>query len=56
MSLLKYVALCLVAGNTLAAANGAMFGGGIEGDTDDGFSGSLIGSWDSAKTPGFRQR
>jgi hypothetical protein len=45
MSLLKYVALFLVAGNTLAAGNGAMFGGGIEVDTDDGFSGSLIGSW-----------
>ena len=45
MSLPKCIALFLVAGNTFAAGNGAMFGGGLEGDTDDGFSGSLIGSW-----------
>jgi len=45
MSLLRYVALFLVAGNTLAAGNGALLGGGLESDTDGGFSGALFGSW-----------
>ena len=43
MSLAKYIALLLIAGNVFAAGDGFMLGGGLESDSDDGLSFSLLG-------------
>ncbi len=43
MSLLRTVPLLLVTGTAFAAGDGFMIGGGLEGDTDDGLVGALIG-------------
>jgi len=39
----RFLALLLVAGNALAAGDGFLLGGGVEGDSEDGIRGSLIG-------------
>lgn len=43
MSYFKYLSLLLIAGNACAASNGFIIGGGVESDTEDGLSMSLIG-------------
>lgn len=42
MSSFRFVILLLLTGNALAAGDGFMIGGGIESDTEDGISGSVI--------------
>jgi len=45
MSLPRYFALLLVAGNAFAAGGGSMLGGGLERDDQGGINGALVGSW-----------
>lgn len=42
MSSSRYIVLLLLAGNAFADGNGFLLGGGIEGDSDDGFRGSVV--------------
>lgn len=43
MSSFRFFTLLLLTGNALAAGDGFMIGGGVESDTEDGISGSVIG-------------